>query len=277
MNRFMPRFFASDVEVRYVRSSVQTAVVGVSCQRRRPSSRACRMYVRKRRGRTGRGYVPHGQRGGERRLGPSAHHAFEAKNSDIKIKLDSSVPSGTEGDNLTKTRLATGEMADMFWYNSGSLFQALNPDQTLFNFGDEAWVGRMNASFRSIVSSDGGVYGAPAGGATGGGVFYHVPTYESLGLKVPTTWAEFMSNNAEAQGGWQGGGHPVVRDTWTSQLFVLADFYNVYASDTDWAEKYTANQVQVRLGSGRPAGFQHLQDVHDRGLLNEDFASTTFD
>ncbi len=32
-------------------------------------------------------------------------------------------PGGTEGDNIVKTRLATGEMTDMMWYNSGSLFK----------------------------------------------------------------------------------------------------------------------------------------------------------
>ena len=50
-------------------------------------------------------------------------------------------PGGTEGDNLMKTKLATGEMADVFHYNSGSLFQALNPDQNLVPLTDEPWVG----------------------------------------------------------------------------------------------------------------------------------------
>ena len=40
-------------------------------------------------------------------------------------------PGGGEGDNLVKTRLATGEMTDIFWYNTGSLFQALNPTESI--------------------------------------------------------------------------------------------------------------------------------------------------
>ena len=39
--------------------------------------------------------------------------AFEAANPDIKIDLDSSGPQGTDGDNLVKTKLATGEMEDL--------------------------------------------------------------------------------------------------------------------------------------------------------------------
>ena len=35
----------------------------------------------------------------------------------------------------------------------------------------------------------------------GGGILYNKPIYAKLGLKVPKTWADFMANNAEDQGG----------------------------------------------------------------------------
>ena len=56
--------------------------------------------------------------------------AFTAKNPTIKISVETR-PQGSDGDNIVKTRLATGDMTDMFWYNSGSLFQALKPEQNL--------------------------------------------------------------------------------------------------------------------------------------------------
>jgi raffinose/stachyose/melibiose transport system substrate-binding protein len=55
--------------------------------------------------------------------------AFHAKNPNVTIKIETR-PQGGDGDNLVKTRLATGEMNDMFTYNSGSLFQALKPSRT---------------------------------------------------------------------------------------------------------------------------------------------------
>ena len=51
---------------------------------------------------------------------------FMAANPTIKVKVETR-PGGTDGDNLVKTRLATKTMNDVFLYNSGSLFQALNP------------------------------------------------------------------------------------------------------------------------------------------------------
>ena len=64
--------------------------------------------------------------------------AFEAANPDIKVEIETH-PGGGEGDNLVKTRLATGEMADVFRYNAGSLFQALNPQENMLDLTDEAF------------------------------------------------------------------------------------------------------------------------------------------
>jgi raffinose/stachyose/melibiose transport system substrate-binding protein len=47
--------------------------------------------------------------------------AFHAKNPDITVQVQTR-PGGAEGDNVVKTRLSTGEMTDVFLYNSGSLF-----------------------------------------------------------------------------------------------------------------------------------------------------------
>src|SRR5215203_7231735 len=56
--------------------------------------------------------------------------AFQAANPNIKVTHETR-PGGSEGDNLVKTRLATGEMSDVFIYNNGSLLQAIKPEQNL--------------------------------------------------------------------------------------------------------------------------------------------------
>ncbi len=94
---------------------------------------------------------------------------------------------------------------------------------------------------------------------------------------MPTSWDEFMANSEAIKAA--GIAAPIIQtygDTWTSQLFVLADFANVDAADPDWADEYTANE---RKYSDEPAiaGFEHQQEVFEAGLLNDDFASATFD
>ena len=125
------------------------------------------------------------------------------------------------------------------------------------------------------VSADDQVYGAPFGSAFGGGILYNKKVYEELGLEIPKTWDEFMANNAKIK---EAGIDPVIQsygETWTSQLFVLADYHNVAAEVPDWDQKYTANQVKY---SQEPAveGFRHLEEVNKAGYLNKNFGSVKF-
>ncbi|MGL3198822.1 MULTISPECIES: extracellular solute-binding protein [Curtobacterium] len=199
--------------------------------------------------------------------------AFEKANPDITVKLDTR-PQGTDGDNLIKTQLSTGEMSDVFNYNSGSLFQALNPDNTLVDLSDQSWAKDVDPQFTKVVSTSKGMYGAPFGTSFGGAIMYNKKVYEKLGLSVPTTWDEFISNSEKIKA---AGIDPIIQtygDTWTSQLFVLGDFANIDAQQSDWASQYTKHKESYTKAPAF-AGFQHLAEVKDKDLLNKDYASAT--
>jgi raffinose/stachyose/melibiose transport system substrate-binding protein len=197
--------------------------------------------------------------------------AFHAKNPNITIKLQTR-PQGSDGDNIVKTKLSTQDMEDVFAYNSGSLFQALKPEQNLQPLTDEAFVKTTDTAFLPSVSANKQVYGAPFGSAFGGGILYNKKVYEKLGLEVPKTWDEFMANNAKIK---KAGIDPVIQsygETWTSQLFVLADYHNVASMSPGWDQKYTHNQVKYEQPPALE-GFQHLEDVKKDGYLNKNFGS----
>jgi len=199
--------------------------------------------------------------------------AFHKANPTITVKVETR-PGGTDGDNLVKSRLATGSMNDVFLYNTGSLFQALHPDQTLQPLTDQPWVKGLTNDFKKTVSTSQALYGAPNGSTFDGGIMYNKKVYAKLGLSVPTTWAQFISNSKKIKA---AGIIPVLAsygDTWTSQLFVLADFANVSAQVPDWATKYTADQEKY-VNPPALAGFTHTEQVFDLCLMNKDYASLT--
>jgi len=202
--------------------------------------------------------------------------AFQAANPGITINTDTR-PGGTDGDNIIKTRLATGDMAEVFQYNNGSLLQAIKPEQNLTALDDQPWAGQLDENFAaSSKGTDGKLYGGPIGTAFGGGVLYNIPVYKKLGLSVPKTWDEFMANSKKIKDA--GGVDPVEQtygESWTSQLFVLGDYANVEAAVPDFATKYTANQAGYANTPAALAGFQHIQQVKEAGYLNKDFASAT--
>ncbi|WP_069385403.1 ABC transporter substrate-binding protein [Cellulosimicrobium cellulans] len=201
--------------------------------------------------------------------------AYADANPDVTIEVETH-PGGSEGDNLVKTRLATGEMNELLWYNSGSLFQALNPDQNFHPLDDEEWVSKVSDDFKTVVSTDTALYGAPVGPSFGGAIIYNKDVYADLGLEIPTTWDEFMANNEAVKAAGLTAVVQTYGDTWTSQVPVLGDFYNVETIQPGWAEDYTAGKAKF---AEQPAlaGFEHLQELADAGVMNEDFASATYD
>jgi raffinose/stachyose/melibiose transport system substrate-binding protein len=202
--------------------------------------------------------------------------AYQALHPNVTITTEVR-PGGTEGDNIVKTRLATGEMTDIFWYNSGSLLQALQPSSTLVDLSKESFIANIVDSFLPTVSQNGQIFGVPSGTALGGGVLYNKKIYADLGLSVPKSWAEFAANNEKIKA---AGIAPVLAtygDTWTSQLFVLADYYNVAQAVPTFAEEYTANKVKVATTPAAVEGFNHLREAFDKGWYQKDFATLRFE
>lgn len=137
---------------------------------------------------------------------------------------------------------------------------------------------KLLESYTSTVSdADGNIYGVPWNMAVGGGIIYHRPTYEELGLEIPTTWDEFMANNAVIAE--QTDKAPIIqtyRDTWTSQIVFLADYFNVQAAEPGFAEAFTANEAKFATTPAALRSFEKLQEIHDSGYLNEDYAAATY-
>jgi raffinose/stachyose/melibiose transport system substrate-binding protein len=95
---------------------------------------------------------------------------------------------------------------------------------------------------------------------------------------VPTTWEEFAANNEVIK---EAGIAPVGQtyagdSTWTSQLFVLADYFNVQAAVPDFADQYTNNQAKYATTPAALAGFQRLQEGYEKGWWQDDFGSATY-
>jgi raffinose/stachyose/melibiose transport system substrate-binding protein len=202
--------------------------------------------------------------------------AFEKANPDITVKMESR-PGGADGDNLVKTKLSTGDMEDVFWYNSGSLLQALSPEKTLVDLTGDAVLKDTDPSFLPTVTQNGKVYGAPVGTVMGGGILYNKEVYSKLGLQVPKTWAEFESNSDKIKAAGITAVIGSFKDTWTSQLFVLGDFHNVASANPTFAEDYTANKVKYSTDAAAVKGFEKTAEPQKRGWLNRGAGSTTFD
>jgi raffinose/stachyose/melibiose transport system substrate-binding protein len=202
--------------------------------------------------------------------------AYMKLHPNVKIEIENR-PQGADGDNVVKTRLATGDMTDIFFYNAGSLLQALHPADTLVDLSGEPAMANVVDSFLPAVTQDGKVFGVPTGTAMGGGILYNKKIYKDLGLSVPKTWAEFEANNEKIKA---AGIAPVIAtfgDTWTSQLFVLGDFYNVQQAVPSFAADYTDNKAKYATTPAAMAGFNYLAEGFAKGWWQKDYATTKYE
>lgn len=186
-------------------------------------------------------------------------------------------PGGTEGDNLVKSRLATGDMADLCAYNSGSLFKVLNPEAYFVDLSDQPYADKLDGAFKNSVSVNGKLYGVPSGATSTGSWLYNKRVHDELGLSIPGTWDELLANCEKIKA---AGKTPVIggyKDSWTSQLILLADYHNLVHEVPDFAEKFDANEAKYATTPAALKGFEKLYEIAEKGYINEDLNSTSYD
>lgn len=184
-------------------------------------------------------------------------------------------PGGGEGDNLVKTRLVSGEMTDLNFYNAGSLFKSLQPEKYFVDLTGEPFMQNVMDSFLPTVSVDNKVYAAPSGSSQAGAWLYNKKVYAELGLSVPKTWDELMANNEKIKAAGKTAVIGSYKDSWTSQLILLADYYNVQAEAPTFADDFTNNKAKYETTPAALRGFQKLASVKD--YMNKDYLATTYD
>ena len=148
----------------------------------------------------------------------------------------------------------------------GSLLPGARPGRrTWSTVSDEPFrrtsTGRVQASPSPRTAS---VYGVPFGAGDGRRHPLQQEDLRRARAEVPKTWAEFMANNAKIKA---AGVAPVIQtygDTWTSQLFVLADFHNVAAQRAGLGRQVHREPGASTRRRRRSTGFQHLQEVTTR-------------
>ena len=185
-------------------------------------------------------------------------------------------PGGTDGDNIVKTRLASGEMSDICVYNSGALLAALNPSEYFADLkSDTKLVDRLDDTYKASVSIGGAVYGVPISSSFSGAVMYNKDLYEKYNLQVPDTWDDFMNNCKVLKDAGETAVIGSFGDNWTTQVVFLGDNANVMAQDPDFATKLSTGETTYSDNEYALRSFEKITDLTP--YYNADYLSTTHD
>jgi raffinose/stachyose/melibiose transport system substrate-binding protein len=200
--------------------------------------------------------------------------AFEKKTG-IKTDIELTA-SGSELDNIVKSRIATNDLPDILLYNCGSLLSPLNPASNFLDLTNESFMQNLDDNYKKAVTVDGKQYGIPGQEVSAGCVVYNKKVYQQLGISVPKTWKEFIANCDKIKASGKTAVLGSNKDSWTSQLMVLGDYYNVEKSNPNFANDYTANKAHYSDTPAALRGFEKLSQLKSSGYLNKDYMSVSY-
>ncbi|MGY4691038.1 ABC transporter substrate-binding protein [Salibacterium sp. K-3] len=194
----------------------------------------------------------------------------------ISVTFDTR-PGGPEGENLVKTRLATGDIADLIIFNTGALLETINPTQNFVDLSDEPYMDKIMDDYKTTIDFDDGIYGVPSQSSNVGGWLYNKAIYEELDLEIPETWDELMENMEIVKDAGYTAAVGSFDEISRTQIPVLADYYNVQKLEPDFAEDYTAGDAKFADTPAALRGFEKAYELGPGGrdFYNEDFNATT--
>lgn len=197
--------------------------------------------------------------------------AKEKLGLNVELEL---IPGGAEGDNLIRTRLASGDMPDLQSYNSGSLFYALNPEEYFMDLTGESFIDTLDENFVKSTSVNGKPYGIPLFASQAGAIVYYKPIYEELNLDIPKTWDEFLENCKKIKEAGKVAMIGTCADSWTAQLIFFGDNYNALKKVPDFPEKFDAGEMKFATTPAMVESFDKYADLI--GYYNEDYLAATY-
>lgn len=192
----------------------------------------------------------------------------------ITVEIETRV-GGSDGRNIVKTRLASGDMADICCFNSGCLLEELNPEEYFIDISDESWTEKFEDTFRSAASVDGKLYGVPLTSTSAGLVLYNRDIYEEYQLEVPKTWEEFMKNCDILKEAGETALIGTFGTMWTAQVPYLGDNYNVIVQEPDFPKEFEAGRAKYATTPVARRSFEKLAETTE--YYNEDYMATTYD
>lgn len=140
---------------------------------------------------------------------------FNQQNPAAHIVINAPADAGT----VLKTRLAKNDIPDIIAVGGDNNYKELQGAGVLADLSGESFVGEVQESYLQMVydvnaSGEQKAYGIPYA-TNASGVLYNVDKFNELGLRVPTTWDEFMDVAETIRAAGEVPFLMTLKDSWT--------------------------------------------------------------
>lgn len=199
-------------------------------------------------------------------------------------RVDVQLFPATEYENILKIKMLSDEGPDLFVTDDIAMSQFYVPQEWFEDLTGEPWASRLSESGRTMIQwNDGRITGLPITNPGGMGILYNKAIFTKLGLEVPTTWDDFLKicgqikqagiipvNIQLANGSEFGTTHMM------HQLFANAELNRSKEADQFWHDMNT-HKMKITEVNEYEQALEQMVELKDKGYINEDFISTTFE
>lgn len=202
------------------------------------------------------------------------------KQSDVEVKLES-LPNSNDYENIIKTRFATNDPPDVFYFWSGSnQYTNMKADTSLVEVTNEEFVNDLTDAIKAYQTVNGKIYGVPWGTYNALGVFYNKAVFSKLGVSLPNNYQDFLNICKAAK---DAGITPVFEaagTVWPTQIFTLCGFQSIIypaMGGEEGVDKIVNNKVKLKDIPELKDVFTKYYELNKLGYMNKDLASATYD
>jgi|HigsolmetaAR203D_1030402.scaffolds.fasta_scaffold01777_6 raffinose/stachyose/melibiose transport system substrate-binding protein len=190
------------------------------------------------------------------------------------------LPGGNEYENIIKTRFATNDPPEIFYFFTGpNEYINLDAEENLVEMTNEAFVQTLTPAVRDFYTLDGKIYGIPWGSYNALGVIYNKKVFAENGLELPKNYGELLQIAETLKGKGITPFFEAVNTVWPTQIFFLAGFQSFVLPviGEDGVQKIINNELRVTDIPEVAELFQRYYDLKTAGYLNEDLLSGTYE
>ncbi|WP_235960556.1 ABC transporter substrate-binding protein [Paenibacillus silvestris] len=190
---------------------------------------------------------------------------FESKNPNIKV--DVQPVKYDDYYTLLKTKIASGDIVDVFTLNAGSQTKLLHDGGYLEDLTGKDFMSNFDANVLKAQATDGKNYIMPVN-ATPIAVFYNKKIFSDLGLQVPRTYDAMIAAAKKIK---EAGKTPFAlgwKDNWTLGMWLTRDFPSNTAlveKQPDFFTKLEKGTVKFADNPAAKTVIAHAQDLFSLG------------
>jgi len=207
---------------------------------------------------------------------------FAAFNKKTQNTVEQQIlPNVNEYENIIKTRFATNDPPDVFYFFTGANeYNTLQATKNLVEFSGQPWLKDLSSAVKSFYTVEGKIYGMPWGSYNALGVFYNKEDFAKLGLTPPKNYADFLAICAKLKAAGITPLYEAGKTGWPVQIFSLAGFQTFVLptiGGMEGVKKLGNNTLRIKDIPEIRKVFEMQYALKTKGYYNKDLASGTYE